>query len=569
MLLRKLFLILLLAPLYSLTQNRYDVVIDEIMADPTPQISLPSNEWIELRNVSANPINLQNWRIGDATGQSGPMPNFILQPDSLVIICTGSAVTAMQVYGRVISVTSFPSLDNDGDQLFLKNNTGLTIHAVNYSLPWYQNAVKSDGGWTLEMIDTKNPCTGISNWKASTDTKGGSPGMKNSLDAANNDQSGPSVKNAYAIDNLTIILVFDEPVDSLKGATPANYSIDGGLSIQSATSLSPLFDKVQLKLTTVMLANTVFNITVNNVTDCKNNSIGARNKAKVGLAVDAVATEVVINEILFNPKTGGSDYVEFYNRSSKIFDANKLYIANRNSSGAVSSTRLISTIPYYIFPGDYIVVTGDAINLSLDYMVQNPDAVFELSSLPSFPDDEGDAILLNFQGTIVDEVKYKDDWQFALLSTPDGVALERIDPDGPSQEAGNWHSAASTAGYGTPTYKNSQYKLIQSITATVEVTPKVFSPDNDGRDDITTIQYKTDEPGYIANITIYDANGRPVRNLVKNGTLGLQGYWTWDGLDDKRLKLAVGTYILLTEIFNLDGKKEIFKNVIVLARQLN
>ena len=569
MLLRKLFLILLLAPLYSLTQNRYDVVIDEIMADPTPQISLPSNEWIELRNVSANPINLQNWRIGDATGQSGPMPNFILQPDSLVIICTGSAVTAMQVYGRVISVTSFPSLDNDGDQLFLKNNTGLTIHAVNYSLPWYQNAVKSDGGWTLEMIDTKNPCTGISNWKASTDTKGGSPGMKNSLDAANNDQSGPSVKNAYAIDNLTIILVFDEPVDSLKGATPANYSIDGGLSIQSATSLSPLFDKVQLKLTTVMLANTVFNITVNNVTDCKNNSIGARNKAKVGLAVDAVATEVVINEILFNPKTGGSDYVEFYNRSSKIFDANKLYIANRNSSGAVSSTRLISTIPYYIFPGDYIVVTGDAINLSLDYMVQNPDAVFELSSLPSFPDDEGDVILLNFQGTIVDEVKYKDDWQFALLSTPDGVALERIDPDGPSQEAGNWHSAASTAGYGTPTYKNSQYKLIQSITATVEVTPKVFSPDNDGRDDITTIQYKTDEPGYIANITIYDANGRPVRNLVKNGTLGLQGYWTWDGLDDKRLKLAVGTYILLTEIFNLDGKKEIFKNVIVLARQLN
>ena len=569
MLLRKLFLILLLAPLYSLTQNRYDVVIDEIMADPTPQISLPSNEWIELRNVSANPINLQNWRIGDATGQSGPMPNFILQPDSLVIICTGSAVTAMQVYGRVISVTSFPSLDNDGDQLFLKNNTGLTIHAVNYSLPWYQNAVKSDGGWTLEMIDTKNPCTGISNWKASTDTKGGSPGMKNSLDAANNDQSGPSVKNAYAIDNLTIILVFDEPVDSLKGATPANYSIDGGLSIQSATSLSPLFDKVQLKLTTVMLANTVFNITVNNVTDCKNNSIGARNKAKVGLAVDAVATEVVINEILFNPKTGGSDYLEFYNRSSKIFDANKLYIANRNSSGAVSSTRLISTIPYYIFPGDYIVVTGDAINLSLDYMVQNPDAVFELSSLPSFPDDEGDAILLNFQGTIVDEVKYKDDWQFALLSTPDGVALERIDPDGPSQEAGNWHSAASTAGYGTPTHKNSQYKLIQSITATVEVTPKVFSPDNDGRDDITTIQYKTDEPGYIANITIYDANGRPVRNLVKNGTLGLQGYWTWDGLDDKRLKLAVGTYILLTEIFNLDGKKEIFKNVIVLARQLN
>jgi hypothetical protein len=569
MLLRKPLLILLFLPLYSLAQNRYDVVIDEIMADPAPQISLPNNEWIELKNVSANPVNLQNWRIGDAAGQSGPMPNFLLQPDSFVIVCTGSAVGAMQVYGRTISVTSFPSLDNDGDQLFLKSNTGLTIHAVNYSLSWYQNAVKSDGGWTLEMIDPKNPCAGIDNWKSSTDIRGGSPGIKNAVDAANNDQSIPSVKNAYAIDNLNVVIVFDEPVDSLKGATVANYAIDGGLGIQSAVSVSPLFDRVQLRLINAMQANKVYTIAVINVTDCRNNSVGSKNKTKVGLPVDAAAVEMVINEILFNPKSGSSDYVEFYNRSTKIIDANKLYVANRNSSGVISSPKLISSIPYYIFPGDYIVVTENAINLSLDYMVQNPDAVFVVSSMPSFPDNEGDVILLNSQGAVVDEVKYKDDWQFALISNPDGVSLERIDPDGISLEPTNWHSAASTAGYGTPTYKNSQYKLLQSINATVEVTPKVFSPDNDGRDDIATIQYKTTEPGYVANITIYDANGRPVRNLVKNATLSLQGYWIWDGLDDKKLKLPIGTYILFTEMFNLAGKKEVFKNVVVLARQLN
>jgi hypothetical protein len=569
MLLRKPLLILLFLPLYSLTQNRYDVVIDEIMADPTPQISLPSNEWIELKNVSASPVNLQNWRIGDATGQSGPMPNFVLQPDSFVIVCTGSAVAAMQAFGRVISVTSFPSLDNEADQLYLKNNTGLTIHAVSYSLSWYQNAVKSDGGWTLEMIDTKNPCVGISNWKASTDPSGGSPGIKNAVDAVNNDQSAPSIKNAYAIDNLTIVVIYDEPIDSLKGATPANYTIDGGLSIQSAFSISPLFDKVQLRLATAMQANIVYNVIANNVTDCKNNQLGSKNKTRVGLPVDAALSEMVINEILFNPKSGGDDYIEFYNRSKKIFDANKLYIANRNSSGVISNPKLISPIPYYIFPGDYLVVTEDAVGLSLDYMVQNPDAVFIVSSLPSFADDEGDVLLLNSQGSVIDEVSYKDDWQFALLADPNGVALERIDPDGISQEATNWHSAASTAGFGTPTYKNSQYKLMQSVNAAIEVTPKVFSPDNDGRDDIATIQYKTTEPGYVANITVYDANGRPVRNLVKNATLGLQGYWIWDGLDDKRLKLPVGSYILFTELFNLNGKKEIFKNVIVLARQLN
>jgi len=562
-------LIIILLPTFVAAQNRYDVVIDELMADPTPQISLPNNEWIELKNVSASPINLQNWRIGDATGQSGPMPNFILQPDSFVIVCTASAVAALQVYGKTISVTSFPSLDNDGDQLYLKTNTGLTVHSVNYSSSWYQNAVKSDGGWTLEMVDTKSPCAGISNWKASIDLKGGSPGIKNSVDGVNNDQTGPSLLKAYSIDNLNIVLVFDEPVDSLKGATVSNYSVDGGLTIQSATAVSPTFDKVQLRLVNPMQANTVYNITVTNVADCKNNIIGTRNKTKVGLPVDAAASDMVINEILFNPKTGGSDFVEFYNRGNKIIDAGKIYIANRNNSGGISTPKLFSALPYYIFPGDYIVITEDADNISLNYLVKNPEAVLVISSLPSFPDDQGDVVLLNFQGDVVDEVKYKDDWHFALIDDANGVSLERIDPDGVSQDASNWHSAASTAGYGTPTYKNSQYRLLQTIKATIEVTPKVFSPDNDGRDDIAIIQYKTSEPGYVANITIYNANGIPVRSLVRNAILGLEGNWIWDGLDDKKLKLPIGTYILFTEIFNLNGKKESFKNVVVLARKLN
>ena len=145
------------SPIYLFAQNRYDVVIDELMTDPTPLVGLPNNEWLELKNTTTAPINLLNWRIGDATGQSGPMPNFILQPDSFVIVCTGSAVAAMSAFGTAISVTSFPSLDNDGDQLFLKAANGKTIHAVSYSSAWYQNEVKKDGGWTLEMVDTKRP----------------------------------------------------------------------------------------------------------------------------------------------------------------------------------------------------------------------------------------------------------------------------------------------------------------------------------------------------------------------------------------------------------------------------
>jgi len=566
--LKLLLISILLSPIYLAAQNRYDVVIDEIMADPTPQVGLPNNEWLELKNTTTAPVNLQNWRIGDATGQSGPLPSFILQPDSFVIVCTGSAVAAMSAFGTTISVTSFPSLDNDGDQLFLKASNGKTIHAVSYSSTWYQNEVKKDGGWTLEMIDTKSPCTGISNWKASINTTGGTPGKRNSIDAINNDQTAPQLKRAYTIDNTTIILVFDEPIDSLKGATIANYSMDGGLTIANAVTISPLFNQVQLKTNAPLAANTVYTISANNISDCNNNSIGPANKAKVGLPTDAAAGEWIINEILFNPKPNGFDYVEFYNNSTKIFDASKLYIANRNSSSVVSSINVLAAIPQYIFPGDYIVITEDANNLALNYLVKNPDNVLIVSSMPSFPDDEGDIVALNFQGNVVDEVKYKDDWHFKLIDNAEGVALERIDPAGPSQDETNWHSAASTAGYGTPTYKNSQYKLVTVVNANIEVVPKVFSPDNDGRDDITAIQYKVSDPGYIANITIFDAAGRPIRNLVRNATLALNGYWNWDGLDDKGNKLPVGTYIIYTEIFNLQGKKDHFKNTVVLARKL-
>jgi hypothetical protein len=168
-----LLLLIILLALKASAQNRYDVVIDEIMPDPSPQIGLPNNEWLELKNTTSSPINLQNWRIGDASGLSGLMPNFILQPDSFVVVCTGSAVAAMSVYGPAISVTSFPSLDNDGEQLFLKSASGTTIHSVNYTLSWYHNDLKREGGWTLEMIDTKSPCAGSDNWKASTNTNGG------------------------------------------------------------------------------------------------------------------------------------------------------------------------------------------------------------------------------------------------------------------------------------------------------------------------------------------------------------------------------------------------------------
>lgn len=539
------------------------------MVDPSPQIGLPNYEWIELKNTTSGSINLLGWKLSDANSSSGAMPNYLLKPDSLVIICSSSAVTALSIFGPAISVTNFPSLDNDADILSLKDAGGQIIYGVSYSSSWYQNDLKKNGGWTLEMIDTKSPCMGMTNWKGSINNAGGTPGKKNSVEAINSDHQSPRLQRVYCPDSITIVLLFDKPVDSLSGASISNYSIDGGLLVAGASVLNPLLDQVQLKLSSPVPTNHVYTITASNITDCNNNVIGAFDKARFGIAMEPGTGEIIVNEILFNPRPNAFDYIECFNNSNKIFDLSRLYVANRNSSNAISSIVPFSPKPLLFFPGDYIVVTEDLASLEREWFVKNPNAVMQLSSLPSFPDDKGYVILLDFQGNILDEVDYDHHWHFPLINNEEGVSLERVDPNGLSQDPRNWHSAGSTAGYGTPGYKNSQYKQIPTINASIETNPKLFSPDNDGIDDILTIQYNVDAPGYVANITVFDAIGRPVRNLVNNETLAISGHWNWDGLGDRGKKLPIGAYVIFSEIFNLQGKKSRFKNVVILARHVN
>ncbi len=103
------------------------------------------------------------------------------------------------------------------------------------------------------------------------------------------------------------------------------------------------------------------------------------------------------------------------------------------------------------------------------------------------------------------------------------------------------------------------------IKGEVAIAPKIFSPDNDGLDDFTNIGIRMTDPGYVANITIFDAAGRPLKDLVKNATLGSTASFRWDGLDDKLRKVPVGVYVIYTEVFNLNGKKRSFKNTVVVA----
>ncbi|HEY0356201.1 MAG TPA: lamin tail domain-containing protein [Flavisolibacter sp.] len=548
------------------TAKRFDLLITEIMADPSPVVGLPNAEYIEIRNNSLSEINISGWKLSDAGTTANINHNYSIKPDSMVIICANAYVNALSVYGKTIGVSNFPSLDNDGDIISLRSNTGDYIHAVSYSPAWYHSIIKKEGGWSMEMIDPKNPCSGISNWMASKDAKGGTPGKLNSVHALNPDQVPPRLLRTYTLDSLHIIAVFDEPVDSSSACIVNNYSLQN-MSIDSVNPLMPLLNSTRIRLLTPMQKSVVYQLAISNITDCANNTIGAFNKAPAGIPEDAGPQDLVINEILFNPRPGAFDFVEIYNRSDKIIDASQIWIAGRDQNGSMSSPKKISAAPHYIFPGDHFVITEDAISLQSGYLVKDPQHIFQLPALPSFPDDAGKVIIANEQGLVVDELHYSAKWHFALIDNADGVSLERIDPSGVTKAPDNWHSASSSSGFGTPTYKNSQFLAAGNVQATIEIQPRVFSPDNDGLDDWVLIHYHVEAPGYVGNVIIFDINGFPVTGLVKNDLMGLKGSWKWDGLDDKKNPLPQGNYIVFTEIFNLEGKKKAFKNVVTLGRR--
>src|SRR5687768_13961566 len=72
------------------TPHRHDILINEIMADPSPQVSLPNAEFIELKNTSGKDIDLTGWKLSTSTSSSGAFPTFLLKTDSFLIICSSS-----------------------------------------------------------------------------------------------------------------------------------------------------------------------------------------------------------------------------------------------------------------------------------------------------------------------------------------------------------------------------------------------------------------------------------------------------------------------------------------------
>jgi hypothetical protein len=156
---------------------------------------------------------------------------------------------------------------------------------------------------------------------------------------------------------------------------------------------------------------------------------------------------------------------------------------------------------------------------------------------------------------------------FRLIRDKKGKSLERIDYNRPTDDETNWHTAAETVGFATPGRENSQY-ADTDIDGEISLSPPIFSPDNDGYEDVITFSYSFSKEGFVGNAYVYDSEGRMVRYLLQNQLLGTEGAFSWDGITDRGDKGRIGAYIFVFEVFNLEGNVNVFKKSFVLGGRL-
>jgi len=496
------------------------------------------------------------------------LPAKIMVPGSYVIVCNVQYVDLFSSYGDVVGVDGLPTLNDSGDEVILRDETGKLIFHIAYDDGWYRDNIKADGGWSLEMIDSDLPCLGQENWRASNDASGGTPGSINSVDGQLTDDDPIQLIDIEVVDSMNIVLVFDEKINAeMLGAL--SVSVDNGIgALTDLTLEEPELTRISVVLSTPLERNTIYLLTVSGVEDCNGNEIMLNNSLSFGLPVGVEIGDLIINEVLFNPYSGGVDFVELYNLSDKLLSTGDLVIAEADAfmTDSVTDFSNLSETSKLIFPNDFIVLTQDQKLVKQDYFTPSPNNFLEVSDLPSYPDDEGVVILFRGDLTELDKLAYSDEWHYQLLDDRNGISLERISSSEATQDENNWHSAASSVGFATPAYMNSATIGIESGEE-FNISPEVFSPDGDGFEDFAMISYQLDNADYTGNIYIFDSRGRQIKHLVRNETLGTSGIYKWDGTDENGERSRSGIFIILIDLFDLDGNRKKIKREIALITQ--
>ena len=551
--------------------KQFDVVVSEVYANPNDVVSpnLPFAEYVEIQNATDQFLRLDSFYLKDVSTW-GVLPAYTLAPSEIAVLCDKSEVLKFDSENTVLGLDNWPSLNNSSDAIELVTKDSNMIHSVNYSDEWYKDENKEDGGYSLEMMDINNPCEGSLNWTGSNDKKGGTPGLENSVKENNPDYLGPYIIRYRIKSQKSVHIEFD-------GIIIVDETIQPSIFVENFNASSILWkqiepNKMEFEFIDTFKFRTTYNIQLQNIFDCVGNESNAE-FIEIGRAETATVSDVIVNEIMTNPiSSTGTDYVELYNKSDKFINLKDWKLANWNvEKDTIGSVKIISINSETVLPQSFVLISKSTNEIfetypySVDYSASKKSKFLTIEALPSYPNDEGSVLLINTTGSIFDRLDYTEEMHLALIKNTDGVALERISYDNPTNQSDNWTSASENQNFGTPGYENSQLYAEIEVNDPITVTPDIFSPDNDGYNDVLGIHYQFDITDQLANFSLHNTTGVLVKILETNYVLGTNGTLYWDGITEDNLKAKIGIYFLFFQVFDLEGNTKVYKKTFVVG----
>lgn len=555
--------------------GRSRLVINEIMYAPTGT----EPEWIELYNPRDRPLLLEGWKLGDGSAPQGRdiTSNACSIPAGDYAVVTKDTAGFLDVHpdarGRTVGMAGFPSLNNGGDAVVLRDNTGMLIDSLQYIPGW-----GGSGGSSLERRDWEAAALDSVNWGTCVEPAGSSPGSFNSIGVLEKDLGVTfcTIRMARAGEPLIVEAgIRNEgrtPVESANlslyshGVTPS----DSIVLLDRRNLPSPLArgDSCTMALMWQNPTGGLHRLCVQ--ISCEGDPRARNDTLWSTVPVGYHPMSIRINEIMHTPFPGDPEYVEIVNSGEESVDVSGWAIGSQSAPGEKAHLFPFTGDSALLRPGGYRVLASDSAIVRQSSGCGSRQGHVEVIGTSSMQlrNDGGIVIVRDATGSTIDSVAYFSQWHNPSLPDCAGRSLEKVRPDLPSNDSRSWGSCVLAVG-GTPGCVNSIYVERLPFHSRLSVSPNPFSPDGDGKDDHAVIHYEVPMATCTMMVKVFDVRGRLVRRLANNDPCASRGMIIWDGLTDERRRARIGIYVVMIEVLD-EARNTVWtgKTAIVVAGRL-
>lgn len=538
--------------------------VNEIMYRPSAGFP----EWIEIKNVSLDTLQLYQWQFSDkTTGHSIKIfdTQEELAPGGYRILAKSHIPDLPDsLSSRETIVHPWPTLNYSGDQVWIFDSIKQPLDSVDYS-SWPLTPT----GHSLERLEYLYPSENSEKWEESR-PEGGTPGRPNSINpllvdgelqclddtpllvkAKDSASVHLRLKNVGRLEiNQGRLTVFDDWNGD--GRFSENESLQQGMDC--ARALQP-GDSMTCRMMLPWLASGKHPLLVK--WEIPEDGNEKNNDASIEIWKGYSPYRLLINEIMYQTRSGWPEWIEIYNPQEGKVALQNWSICDRQVLAKAASLKSEATV----FSRSFLVITGDSSFFDF-YPEVKPDQVLVDPKFPTLNNDKDSLFLVDLSGTIVDELEYSSSW-----GGRNGHSLERIQPENPTADSTNWSTSVADAG-STPGKRNSIFLQINPASNLLSISPDPFSPDGDGKDDFVTFTIQTNYPTAVVELRIFDSKGRMIRTLLANQPVGSRYDCIWDGREKNGRILPMGIYIAYLELFVNHKKQKSIKKAFVLAKHL-